>query len=245
MAGNPERHALHDRLCVREVFSCLARAGRFRDDETAQHVERMSRTCALIARQLHFSRRECLDLQIAAAMHDIGKIGVPDAVLRKPGPLNANERAMIELHPEIGHQILTGSSDHLMRLAATIALTHHEWMDGRGYPNGLRGEQIPLPGRIAAVGDVFDALTHTRVYRPALSIPAALKSLYDCRGTHFDSHVLDAFKAALPEILDMRRQYSDDAGRASSDSAYPDPRACPRRAFGTLDRAPSSRGSGC
>jgi putative two-component system response regulator len=198
---------------TREIFACLARVGRFRDEETAEHVERMSRTCALIARRLGLSQRECAKLRSASTMHDIGKIGVPDAVLLKPGPLDAQERAMIELHPEIGHQILSGSRDPAMRLAATIALTHHEWVDGRGYPRRLRGGRIPLPGRIAAVADVFDALTHDRVYRRALSIDVALETLREGRGIQFDSDVLDAFEAVLPKVLELRQRYPNPAKR--------------------------------
>jgi HD-GYP domain-containing protein (c-di-GMP phosphodiesterase class II) len=189
------------------MFDCLARAGRFRDEETAEHVERMSRTCALIARELGFAPRDCTNLMLASAMHDIGKIGVPDAVLLKPGPLNAEERALIERHPEIGHQILTGSRAPVMQLAATIALTHHERVDGCGYPRGLRGDRIPLPGRIAAVADVFDALTHDRVYRPALSIDGALSVLHEGRGPHFDARVIDALDAVLPKVVEIRRRY--------------------------------------
>ncbi len=196
---------------TKEIFACLARVGRFRDEETAEHVERMSRTCALIGRRLGLSQRDCVKLRSASAMHDIGKIGVPDAVLLKPGPLDAEERAMIELHPEIGHQILSGSRDPEMRLAATIALTHHERLDGRGYPRGLRGRRIPLPGRIAAVADVFDALTHDRVYRQALTIDAALETVRQGRGTQFDPDVLDAFEAVLPKVLALRDRYPNPA----------------------------------
>lgn len=202
---------MRDQGRTREIFACLARVGRFRDEETAEHVERMSRTCALIARRLGLSQRECAKLRSASAMHDIGKIGVPDAVLLKPGPLDAEERAMIELHPEIGHQILSGSRDPAMRLAATIALTHHERVDGGGYPRGFRGRRIPLPGRIAAVADVFDALTHDRVYRQALSIDAALETVREGRGTQFDPDVLDAFEAVLPKVLELRDRYPNPA----------------------------------
>jgi HD-GYP domain-containing protein (c-di-GMP phosphodiesterase class II) len=196
-----------DRRRTREVLACLAQAGRFRDEETAEHVERMSRTCVLIARKIGFSPSECTNLMIASAMHDIGKIGVPDAVLLKPGPLNAQERAMIERHPEIGHQILSRLRNPVMQLAATIALTHHERVDGRGYPRRLRGEQIPLPGRIAAVADVFDALTHDRVYRAALTIDEALQIMRHGRGTQFDAQLLDAFEAVRPKVVAIGRRF--------------------------------------
>jgi putative two-component system response regulator len=171
----------------------------------------MSRTCALIAAQLGFSRHECSDLLVASAMHDIGKIGIPDAVLLKPAALNAQEREIMERHAEIGHEILSGSSDPVMQLAATIALTHHERVDGRGYPRGLRNGLIPLCGRIAAVADVFDALTHDRGYRPAMSVEDALLIMHQDKGSQFDSRVLDAFHDVLPRVLRVRRRYPNSA----------------------------------
>jgi putative two-component system response regulator len=116
---------------------------------------------------------------------------------------------MVERHAEIGYNILARSSDPTMKLAATIALTHHEHVDGRGYPRGFSGEEIPLPGRIVAVADVFDALTHDRVYRPALSVPQALSILEEGCGTHFDPRVLDAFAAVLSQVLDVRERHPD------------------------------------
>ena len=192
------------RVRTHDLLECLERAGRFRDEETAEHVERMSRTCALIARQLGFSRRQCRTLKIASAMHDIGKIGIPDSVLLKPGPLDQDEQAIVERHPEIGHYILAGSRHPITQLAAIIALTHHERVDGSGYPHALAGQRIPLPGRIAAIADVFDALTNDRIYRPAMSIETALSILATGRGSLFDPPVLDAFEAVLPKILKLR-----------------------------------------
>lgn len=186
-----------------DMFAVLGRAGRFRDEETAEHVERMSCSCALIAGALDFGVEGCANLRIASALHDIGKIGVPDAVLLKPGRLTLEERAIMERHPEIGHQILTGSGDPVMEIAAEIALTHHERVDGQGYPRALPGNEIPLSGRIAAVADVFDALTHDRVYRPAVDVGDAVRFLEDGRGTHFDPCVLDAFELVLPEVLQL------------------------------------------
>jgi len=200
------------RLCSREMLLFLARAGRFRDEETAEHVQRMSRTCELIAGQLGLGARFGTDLRAASALHDIGKIGVPDSVLRKPGPLDRKEREIIERHVEIGHWILSGSSDPTTQLAATISLTHHERIDGRGYPSGLRGKRIPLVGRIAAVADVFDALTHDRVYRLAMSLEDAMSVLSDGRGTHFDPGVLDAFEVVLPQVLELRGSYPERSG---------------------------------
>lgn len=191
------------------VLERLARAGRFHDEETAEHVERVSRSCALIARELGWDTRECAHLRAASAMHDIGKVGVSDAVLLKPGRLTSEERTVVETHAQIGHEILAGSEDPVLELGATIALTHHERVDGDGYPHGLSGDAIPLVGRIAAVADVFDALTHDRVYREAFSTNDALAMLRKERGAHFDPEILDAFKAALPEIEALGQRYPD------------------------------------
>ena len=210
MPGRYKEHRLKaGRLGPREMLICLARAGRFRDEETDEHVQRMSRTCELIAGELGLGARLCANLRIASALHDIGKIGVPDSVLHKPGPLARGERAIIERHVEIGHWILSGSDDRTTQLAAMIAVTHHEHVDGGGYPSGLRGGRIPLEGRIAAVADVFDALTHDRVYRPAMSLEDAMVVLSDGRGTHFDPQVLDAFEAALAQVLELRGSYPE------------------------------------
>ena len=202
-----------------ELLSRLARAGRFRDEETAEHVERMSRSCALIARSLGWDEEACHNLRAASAMHDIGKVGVPDEVLRKPGALAPEERALIETHAQVGHDILAGSGDAVLDLAATIALTHHERFDGDGYPQELRGEAIPLAGRIAAVADVFDALTHDRVHRAALTVPDALEVLRKGSGTQFDPAVVQAFEAVLPEVEQVRQLYPDGADGGQEEAA--------------------------
>jgi putative two-component system response regulator len=195
-----------------DVLDCLIRAGRFRDEETSEHVERVSRSCGLIARQLGWSATDCGTLRVASAMHDIGKVGVPDAVLRKPGKLTTRERASIERHAEIGYEILSGSGDPVLEMAATIALSHHERIDGTGYPKGLAGEEIPLAGRITAVADVFDALTHDRVYRTAETAEAALEIMSAGDGTQFDSSILAAFRTVLPEVAQVRELYPDVQG---------------------------------
>jgi putative two-component system response regulator len=194
---------------VDAVLRRLARAGRFRDEETAEHVERMARSCALIAGELGWDRGACAKLRAASALHDLGKVGVPDAVLRKPGPLTAGERALVERHPQIGWEILAGPEDEVFRLGASIALTHHERVDGGGYPRGLSGSSIPVEGRIATVADVFDALTHDRVYRPAFGPDEALEMLRQGGGTHFDPQILAAFERVAPEILEAARQHPD------------------------------------
>ena len=222
-----------------ETLDRLARAGRFRDEETAEHVERMSRTCALVGRTLGMSPAECVELRTAAALHDLGKVGVPDAILRKRGRLNAAERELIERHPEIGHGILAGSSDPMMKLAATIALTHHEHVDGNGYPRGLKGDEIPLPGRIAAVADVFDALTHDRVYRPAFPVPEAMEVMRNGRGAQFDPRVFDAFEQLLPEIEELGRRYPDSG---APDTSPPVEQSAPVRALIVDDHDALARG---
>lgn len=216
------------------VLEHLARAGPFRGEETAEHVERMSRTCALIARELGWDQPDCERLRAAAALHDVGKVDIPDAVLRKPGQLDATERKLMERHPEIGHEILSGSQDETLQLAATIALSHHERVDGRGYPRGLAGDEIPLAGRIAAVADVFDALTHERIYRAAFAPADALAEIRAGRGTQFDEQVLDAFERVLPQVEEIRLRYpdaesgSDEPPRAEPANGRGGPRLTPR-----------------
>jgi HD-GYP domain-containing protein (c-di-GMP phosphodiesterase class II) len=187
-------HAL--RRSHEEMVRRLAAAAESRDASTGRHVERMSETCELIARQLDLEEPFCESIRAAGALHDIGKIGVPDAVLLKPGPLTDAERALMEQHAVIGHRILAGSGSELLDLAASIALTHHERFDGTGYPHGRAGDAIPIEGRIAAVADVFDALTSDRVYRHAFPLETAFEILRQGRGTQFDPVVLDAFLVA-------------------------------------------------
>jgi putative two-component system response regulator len=204
--ASPEHSSAH---IGEDVLDCLIRAGRFRDEETAEHVERVSRSCGLIARSLDWSAADCGTLRVASAMHDIGKVAVPDAVLRKPGKLTAEERGLIQRHAQIGYEILSGSGDPVLELAATIAASHHERVDGTGYPNGLADDEIPLAGRITAVADVFDALTHDRVYRTALTVEAALETMQAGDGTQFDSRILAAFGAVLPEVEQVGTLYPD------------------------------------
>lgn len=179
-----------------EMVRRLAAAAEQRDGATGRHIERMSETCERIARELGLDDAYCESIRLASPLHDVGKIAVPDQVLLKPGPLDDDERAVIERHAEIGYRMLHGSGSELLELAASIALTHHERFDGRGYPQRLAGADIPLEGRIAAVADVYDALTADRVYRPAFGRDRAIGLLREGRGTQFDPVVLDAFLAA-------------------------------------------------
>lgn len=179
----------------------LSLAIEFRNPETGEHVERIGQTAETLARGLGLDDGRCTMIRTAAALHDVGKIGVPDTILLKPGPLNPEERERIEQHAEIGYRMLAGSGSDLLELAAHIAWTHHERFDGRGYPRALAGDEITLEGRITAVADVFDALIHDRVYRPALPLDDALEIMRRGRGSQFDPDVLDVFTSELERLL--------------------------------------------
>jgi putative two-component system response regulator len=192
-----------------ETIFRLARLVEFRDEETGQHVHRMSAYCEILARRTGCSAEESERIRLASQLHDVGKVAVPDKVLLKPGKLTDEEFEIIKGHAETGYKMLAGSSSEVVQLGASIAHSHHERWDGSGYPRGLAGELIPKEGRIAAVADVFDALTSERVYRPALPIKSAIAMMQDARGQHFDPDMLDAFLSAGPEVEDVRRRYAD------------------------------------
>ena len=175
-----------------EIVDRLARAAEMRDDDTGQHVDRMSNLCELVALELGQTPDDAALLRKAAALHDIGKIGLPDSILRKPGRLTADEIYEMRLHTTQGASLLTGSDSPIVRLAETIALTHHERWNGEGYPAGLKGEAIPLAGRIAAVCDVFDALVNERPYKHAWTVAEACAEIRAQRGLQFDSAIADA-----------------------------------------------------
>jgi putative two-component system response regulator len=168
----------------------------------------MSNYCQLLAEKAGLAPELCRLIGDASPLHDVGKIGIPDQILLKPGKLTPEEFEVIKTHSEIGRRILGDSSSQLLKTAAIIAHTHHEKMDGSGYPRGLIGAQIPIAGRIAAICDVFDALTFDRVYKKAFSIEKATAILEEGRGTHFDAHLLDLFLASLAEFLLIRDHYS-------------------------------------
>jgi CHASE2 domain-containing sensor protein len=185
----------------REVVHRLGQAAEARDGETGLHIQRIGH----LARALGLARgmpvAEADVLQQASAMHDVGKIGIPDRILLKPGRLEQGERELMQTHTTIGAGILSGSNSPLLQMAEEIALTHHERWDGSGYPNGLRGEQIPLAGRICAIVDVFDALMSARTYKEAWTLDAALDEMRRGRGTHFDPDLLDDFIELAPRVL--------------------------------------------
>ena len=184
-----------------ETVRRLSIAAEFRDNETQRHIMRMSQYCAFLSRKAGFDEESCRAIRTASQMHDIGKIGTPDSILLKPGPLTPEQRAIMRHHAEDGWQILKDSDSELLQLAATIALTHHERMDGSGYPKGLRGDEIPREGRVAAIADVFDALSTNRIYRKAYPLPEVWQMLRDGRGTLFDAELLDLFFASMDGVL--------------------------------------------
>jgi putative two-component system response regulator len=187
-----------------ETIRRLSLAIDFRSRETGEHVERISEGAGVLARRLGLGPAREELIRMAAPLHDVGKIGMPDEVLLKAGPLTPEERSEMEGHAQVGYRLLTGSGSELLETAALIAWTHHERWDGTGYPRGLAGEEIPIEGRIVAVLDVFDALTHDRVYRPAMDLETALGIIRDGRGTHFDPLVVDLFLGALDEMITLR-----------------------------------------
>jgi putative two-component system response regulator len=188
-----------------ETIRRLSWAAEFRNQETGEHIVRMSLYCALLARLAGLDADHAEAIRIASPMHDVGKIGIPDRILLKPGRLTDDERRVMEAHTEMGHRILAGSGVELLDLAAVMALTHHEWIDGTGYPSGAAGDEIPIEGRICAIADVFDALTADRVYRPAFQPDEARSLMLEGRGTQFDPHLLDLFFGSFDDVLAIRR----------------------------------------
>ncbi|MEG3190987.1 two-component system response regulator [Lysobacter sp. D1-1-M9] len=192
----------------RETLSRLARAIEYRDTGTSVYLERMTRVAGLIAEHLGLFEDEVRMIELAAPLHDIGKIAIPDAVLMKPGPLTAEETAIMRRHPRIGHELLDGSQNRFVQAGALIALRHHERYDGSGYPDGLAGEDIPLEARIVAVADVFDALISPRPYKPAWDLEATLDYLYAQRGRLFDPRCVDALVRSRARLEDICARYS-------------------------------------
>jgi hypothetical protein len=194
-----------------ETVRRLSMEVKFRDEDTGAHIERIGRFSTLLAERVGLERELCERLGYAAPLHDVGKVAIPDAILLKPGPLTAEERAIVETHAEEGHRLLRGSSSSILDMAATIALSHHEKWDGSGYPRGLAGEEIPVERRTVAVADVFDALTSDRVYRTAYSVEHAVEMMRGQRGLHFDPQLLDAFLEVLSSSgPDARQRHATD-----------------------------------
>lgn len=192
-----------------EVIRRLGRAAEFRDNETGLHVIRMSNYAYVIARRLGIDESWCQLLLNAAPMHDVGKIGIPDSILLKPGPLTPEEWAIMKRHPVIGAEIIGSETNELLRMSSEIALCHHEKWDGSGYPNGLKGAEIPLSARIVAIADVFDALTTERPYKSAWTVEAAVNLVTENAGRHFDPELVQIFLSVLPEILEIRQEHAE------------------------------------
>ncbi|MES2919379.1 MAG: HD domain-containing phosphohydrolase [Pseudomonadota bacterium] len=196
----------HTRL---QIVQRLGRAAEYRDEETGNHILRMSHICALLARAVGWSSADCDLILNASPMHDIGKIGIPDAILLKPGRFTPPEWEIMKTHAGIGSRLLEGDDSSLMVMAREIAHSHHEKWDGSGYPLGLAGEAIPMAGRIAALADVFDALTSCRPYKPAWPVEDALEYLREQRGHHFEPRLVDAFLDVLPQVLVVRERFAE------------------------------------
>jgi putative two-component system response regulator len=198
------------RLSSEDTVQALSRAIEGRDVETGQHIERMSRYAELLAHEYGLSTDDCQLIRLASPMHDVGKIGVPDGILFKPGKLSTSEFDVIKQHPELGYEILAKSEQPLLAMAAVIARSHHERWDGTGYPQGLSSNGIALEARIAAVADVFDALVSRRVYKPAFPLDRSLRIMEEGRGTQFDPDVVDLLLVNIDKVVAIQEQYRDE-----------------------------------
>ena len=192
-----------------QVVQKLGKAAEYRDEETGSHILRMSHCCALLARAIGWSEERCDLILNASPMHDIGKIGISDAILLKPGKFEPHEWEIMKTHAAIGGKLLEGDDSSLMRMAQEIALSHHEKWDGSGYPGGLVGEAIPQSGRIAALADVFDALTSERPYKKAWTVEAAVDLIKENSGKRFDPALVEVFMHELPGILQIRERFAE------------------------------------
>jgi two-component system response regulator RpfG len=188
----------------------LTRLSGYRDEETGNHMRRMAHISQLIAQELGLDQRFCGMLLLAAPMHDIGKVGIPDHILLKPGLLDAGERAVMQTHARIGYDLLKSSHSEHLRMGAEISLTHHEKYSGEGYPNGFAGETIPLSGRIVATADVFDALVNTRHYKKAWALGDAIDFMRNESGRHFDPACVTALLRRINEVMDIQKEFSED-----------------------------------
>jgi putative two-component system response regulator len=193
-----------------EIIRRLSIASEIRDEETGAHILRMSAYSALLAEEVGLGAQEVELIRVASPLHDVGKIGIPDRILRKPGKHTPAEFEIMKQHTVIGHRTLSGTGYALLDTAATIALCHHERWDGSGYPEGLAGERIPMAGRIVAIADVFDALTTRRIYKPAFTLEHSLELMRASSGTHFDPELFAAFLRRIDDILAIRSRFPDE-----------------------------------
>jgi putative two-component system response regulator len=193
-----------------QIVQRLGLAAEYKDNETGLHVIRMSHYAKLLALAAGMHEADAEDLLHAAPMHDVGKIGIPDRILQKPGKLDADEWAVMQTHATIGGDIIGEHEHGMLAMARQIALTHHEKWDGSGYPCGLAGQAIPLVGRIVAIADVFDALTSARPYKQAWTVEQAVAYLREQRGQHFDAGLVDLFLAALPAVCVIKNRWAEE-----------------------------------
>lgn len=192
-----------------DVVHRLARAAEHRDNETGAHIIRMAHFAEVLGRAAGMSEEKCDVLFHATPMHDVGKLGIPDRILLKPGKLDLDEFDIMKQHTVIGANLLSGSQSEVLQMAEVIALTHHEKWDGSGYPNRIAGEDIPLVGRICALADVFDALSSKRCYKDPWPLDKTLKEIHSLAGKQFDPHLVDLFDELLPVIIDIQRTHTD------------------------------------
>jgi len=192
-----------------ETIHLLVEASLYRDEETGAHIRRTGLYSELLAASAGWDSERVDQIRLAAPMHDVGKIGIPDHILRKPGKLSPAEYRIMKTHTVVGARMLSGSAWPVLRMAEAIAMSHHERWDGHGYPAGLAEDDIPESGRIVAIVDVYDALSHDRVYRPAMSEAEVLKIMVAGRGTHFDPRLLDTFLGLLPEMRAISQSIPD------------------------------------
>ena len=202
-----------------EMIKRLSVASEVRDEETGAHILRMAAYATMLAEEVGLEPDQVELIRVASPLHDVGKIGVPDRILRKPGKHTPEEFEIMKQHTVFGWRTLIGTGFALLDVAATIAHTHHERWDGGGYPRGLKGPSIPIEGRIVAIGDVWDALTTRRVYKPAFSVEQSLDIMKKGRGTHFDPVLLDAFLHRFDDVVAIYERFPDDHGATHAEPA--------------------------
>lgn len=208
----------------RDAISMLGRAGHFNDNDTGVHIWRMATFARELAHAVGWNAADCLAIELAAPMHDMGKIGIPSAILRKPGKLDAAEWTTMKTHARIGYDILSKSDAHVFKLAAEVALRHHERWDGSGYPDGLRGQAIPLSARIVAIVDVFDALSMRRPYKEAWPIDRVVETLHEGSGAHFDPDLIVQFERILPRTLALKAEWDAYEAEHKAGTDFMEPR---------------------
>ena len=215
---NAQKEVLENMVSVRteelwqsrlQMVQRLGRVAEYRDEETGSHIMRMSHICQLLARNIGWDEEQCDLVLNASPLHDIGKVGIPDAILRKPGKLDAREWEIMKTHTTIGYNMLEGDESVLSTMAREIAISHHERLDGSGYPNGLRGDQIPMTGRIAALADVFDALTSERPYKKAWSVEDTMELIREKRGEYFQPDLVEILEDNLADVVEIKNRFQE------------------------------------